>query len=670
MKPRRASARHAWLAGSLTLAILVGYLFCWMPAQSQMAGLSRALESMETSSYDRRLRMRPRQTPDPRIVIVGLDFETLEKYGPLPWSRKVFASFLDRLTEVNAALVCMDISFVGSHQLDPGGDEALIKAVRRNGRVVVARYADYKRKFDHQTGEIQDLRIWHDMPAGLQEALGGPNGRDGIGFVWVRLDGDRQIRRMYLKLSSDSFASQVNVPPPASKGDPKQSQSQGLELLDYRPLAVQAVSRLLKAPYRCERLSDGWQAELGSSALEGWGSPHGDVETLLDYAGRPYPVMSFLDVMEKPASELSDLKDKLVVVGSFADLSDSYAVPRNPANREGPVPGCFTHAALIDQLLSGRHLDFPHYPLEPTSASLWLQGCSVGALLCLLSAALHWRYKLLYALVESGALLMAYWAFACWQMASSGRYWNMVMPAVMLVVFQLGSIAFDVRRVRQVLRRFVPDDDVDQLMRSPEALERGSVTQVATILFVDIRDYTALSEKLSPSGVRSLVSQFHRETAAVFESCGGYICDFQGDAQMVAFGVAVKDANHAALALKAASLLPERVARLNEELAGTHPELVGETNVVFRYGVGLCTGEVSVGYLQSGGKLQHTVLGDTTNTAARLQGTARDLGVITVVSYTTAELAPDWAERMRPLKAVHLKGKVEDHRIFELIPEI
>jgi class 3 adenylate cyclase len=286
----------------------------------------------------------------------------------------------------------------------------------------------------------------------------------------------------------------------------------------------------------------------------------------------------------------------------------------------------------------------------------------------LLGLLAYHKTRLQGALKINGILCVGYLVGAWVALVQSGTYLNLVIPLFMLAVVQIPILALELWQVRSLIRWFIPSEDVERLVRSG-GLATHSQSTIATVLFIDIRDYTTLSEKLGDPGlVRELVSQFHTATAALFEPLGGYVCDFQGDAQMVAFGVTPPNPAHAANAIKAADSLPEAVARLNQEIHHRYPQLHVEGTEIFRYGVGICTGDVSVGYLQGGGKLQHTVLGDTTNTAARLQGLARDLGVITVISHTTAVLAPEWAKRLRPLPPAKLKGKAEAHEIFELPP--
>jgi len=386
-----------------------------------------------------------------------------------------------------------------------------------------------------------------------------------------------------------------------------------------------------------------------------WG---GAPVALLDFPGRPYPVFSYREILagKVPAAQL---KDKVFLVGSTCDIQDSFVVPRNPSNQRGELPGCFAHLMLLDSCLNGRGIHFANPP-QPRACSPWLEGWSSALLLGLLSSIWHMRWQLRRALGFSLALGVAYWLFSWVQLVWSGNYYCTWLPLSSLLGLQAWMLLREPARMRRLLAAFVPQEHIESMLHDSAQLAQASQLQDATVLFVDIRDYTVLSEKLPPDQVRRLVSLFHDRLAEVFARNGGYVSDFQGDAQMIAFGVTPRRADHAHCAMQAASELPEAVERLNQEIE--------KEGVIFKYGVGICSGEVSVGYLQGGGKLQHTVLGDTTNTAARLQGKARDLGVITVVSATSVERAPEWKPRLGPLAPVELKGKLEPHVIYELLP--
>lgn len=611
--------------GLLVLAGAVWLTACFVCALNERPwfppSVISLLHSVELALYDKRMEWRPPHAIDARVAVVEIDQESEEELGAFPWSRRKHADLIRRLTAGGALAIGFDVGFGSRSKEDPGADRALADAIRASGRVVVTHYQQ-RDKHGKLARSVQEL------PPEVDAALG-PSAK---GKTVLLTDDDNGYRAVPLN-------------PP-----------------DFPALDVRMLEKLTGQPglFYVPGVSPQSRFAVGDYSVPVWRRPN---LLFVDFPGTPIQARySYHKVLQ---GQSGDFQGKIVLVGSTLDVNDAYRVPRNEAGVPSEQPdfsGVMVHACILDNMLRGQAIVRPEYPLEPASADPWIGGATVGLGLCLLSLLAHHFLRLTRGLAASAALGLFYGVANFALFRATGLYLNLVLPSSMLFFFNLGVLLLDTRRVRQVLKRFVPDQHVEGLLHSPELLESAHTTQEATVLFVDIRDYTTLSEKLGdPGQVRAMVGRFHRDLAQVFESFGGYVCDFQGDAQMVAFGVSPPNAEHFRQAVKAAQALPAKVEELNEALAVEYPGVDP-----FRYGVGICTGPVSLGYLQGGGKLQHTVLGDTTNTAARLQNAARDLGVIAVVSHTTADRLWDGEFMLRELPPISLKGKAEPHRIFEL----
>ncbi|MBI3929302.1 MAG: adenylate/guanylate cyclase domain-containing protein [Armatimonadetes bacterium] len=577
----------------------------------------RPIISLELASYDARLAMLPARSLSPDIVLVAIDAASVEKFGRWPWPRDVHARLIRRLSEAGARVIAFDISFGYQSQ----GDAELVRSIREAGNEVVL-VRSYVKGGD---GKLTPDRI----PEPLRSELG----TSRLGSPGLQIDSDGVFRRAPL----------VNV-------------DQDWEGDEYR---LSAFSVAILQQFLGEKfLLQPSHASLGkleiplfeedSQARHGW--------IYINYPREMPESFSYREALE--STPLETFRGKIVLIGDTTDLADFKRIPfRGKGDDHEMVPGYRIHAAIVDTILGERFLRNAQWATLP-----------LGILLSGVFLAAAWRLRLKPTLLAGLGLGLAYVGGAAALFVVCRIYVEIALPLTMMAASMLAVVLYDTGHLRRVLGRFVPSADVESLVHTPDRLEGSHRTRVASVLFVDIRDYTVLSERFPVEQVRKLVSRFHQDTSAVFERHGGYICDFQGDAQMVAFGVVGKAKDHAIEAIQAATELPAIVARLNRLLSAEHPELQGEE--LFRYGVGICTGEVSIGYLKSGGKLQYTVLGDTTNTAARLQGKARDLGVTVVISATTVEAAGGAADAfpLIPLPPVTLKGKAEPHPIFELEP--
>lgn len=202
-------------------------------------------------------------------------------------------------------------------------------------------------------------------------------------------------------------------------------------------------------------------------------------------------------------------------------------------------------------------------------------------------------------------------------------------------------------RVRDLLGRHVSPAVASELMRRPGAL--GGEEREVTVLFTDIRSFTALSEARSPTDLLDLLNAYFTELSTTVERHGGIVDKYIGDAVMAVFGAPVDCGNHALRAAECARALRAAVRSFNDrcEKAGL-PRL--ET------GMGLATGRVVAGVMGSQSRHNYTFIGDTVNLAARLQEETKALGVDCVVAASTAEKAarPGW---FVPLAAVGIRGK-------------
>ena len=448
MKPRALT-----LPLGLLLAWLMALALCHLPQVGADGPLGRALISLELDSYDLRLRLLQRSQPDPRVALIAIDVDSLDEYGAMPWDRRIHAALIDKLTP-HAKALAFDVAFAGQRHLRgqeaSPQDEALVRSVAASGKVVVARYVDLIQRYDAATGAAQIQRRIQKLPQGLEQAL---EGKRGIGLVFCQTDPDHGLRTTWLRVAPEDFGMTAD----------------GSQRVDYLPLAVQALNKMTgEQRFELARLSSGWQAFFDGRSLPIWNEAP---LMLLDYPGKPFVLYSYRDVVEgKVAPEV--FAGKLVLIGSSYDLADSFHVPRNPAGQRGSVPGLFVHAALADQLLSGRGIRFAPYPLEGHHASPWLMGWSWGLLLAGLAAVLHLRLRLAPALGLSLLAGAVFVALASLWMVTQRCYLNLTIPLLMLFVSQLPVVLFELRQIRQVLRWFVPAEHVEGLMRSESVESR------------------------------------------------------------------------------------------------------------------------------------------------------------------------------------------------------
>jgi adenylate cyclase len=191
----------------------------------------------------------------------------------------------------------------------------------------------------------------------------------------------------------------------------------------------------------------------------------------------------------------------------------------------------------------------------------------------------------------------------------------LAVGSVLSLVVQYFTETRERQRTKLLFSRFVPDSVVDQVLeQADDDLRLGGVQREGTVMFSDLRGFTSFAESLPVTRVIEVLNIYLGEMSAAILDNGGTLVAYMGDGIMAVFGAPIEQPDHADRALKAArEMLGPRLAAFNEYLRS---EGLGDG---FRMGVGLNSGDVMSGNVGSQRRLEYTAIGDTTNTAARLE---------------------------------------------------
>jgi adenylate cyclase len=348
--------------------------------------------------------------------------------------------------------------------------------------------------------------------------------------------------------------------------------------------------------------------------------------TWIDYTGPALNIkpFSFSDVYYGRVPK-GAFRDKIVVVGpSAVSLQDIH-----PTSTANAMSGAEIQASAISTALR----DFPlrSVPGELTVALIVLLG--------LLAPLAGLRLSLLWTLVLGVGAAAAY--LVATQVAfESGHVVSFVYPFGTLVLASVGSLgahyllaAFERERVRDVFSRFVPETVVEQVLaRADEDLRLGGVTLEGTVMFTDLRGFTSFSETLPAPRVIEVLNVYLSEMSDAIMNHGGTLVAYMGDGIFAVYGAPIEQPDHADRAVAAArEMLTERLPRVNAWLREQ-----GMSDG-FRMGIGLNTGTFMSGNVGSERRLEYAAIGDTTNTASRLEGMTKGQSHYLFFSDTTRE---------------------------------
>jgi len=232
-------------------------------------------------------------------------------------------------------------------------------------------------------------------------------------------------------------------------------------------------------------------------------------------------------------------------------------------------------------------------------------------------------------------------------------------------------------KVRDLLGKVVSREIAEELLNS--RIELGGEEKVVSVLFADIRGFTALSEQQSPSQTLAMLNICLESICSAIEAHGGVVDKFTGDAVMALFGAPIQHQDDAVRAARALLAVQAAMIDVNRQLLGdaghAHPAMqlraAGQPRAApqLRLGAGLHTGLVVAGNMGSRNRMNYTVIGDAVNLASRLEGLTRHYDVHNVISEASRHALGDQAQQFawRELDLVRVKGKQTPVRIYELV---
>lgn len=331
----------------------------------------------------------------------------------------------------------------------------------------------------------------------------------------------------------------------------------------------------------------------------------------IDYYGPPdtIPEVSFSSVYENTLPR-GYFHNKIVEIGATEPTLQD--VHETAVSRGALMSGPEIHAQAIGTVLAG-------FPLTHVSAALdVLLIVLMGVLVPLTSIRLSFKASVPVMLAVAAALAVGT------QIAfDGGAIVTFVYPVVALLLATVGSLGghyvlsgFEQARVHDLFSRFVPGAVVDQVIaRTDKDLRLGAVRREGTVMFTDLRGFTSFAEALEPERVVQVINQYLGGMTESILEHGGTLVSFMGDGIFALWGAPLEQEDHADRALTSArEMLAERLPRFNAWLAEAG------FDHAFRMGIGLNSGPVMSGNVGSERRLEYAAIGDTTNTASRLEG--------------------------------------------------
>jgi adenylate cyclase len=645
-----------WYTYRTVVAVLMGIAISgatfWLYAQ-QVAGDAGQNVPVNISVHpEDRIMAATGATVDPNILIVGIDDKSVAHW-PLP--RKDYATVLKNLEAAGAAVVAFDVAF---H--DPSGDD---KA-------------------------LHDALATATVPVVL--AYGGSNTHPGDG-KYVQGGVDQYPLKAFRCADSDSIEH-----PDTPCRQPDKNVLFGSTDIATNPDGVLREIPMFVEP-RCLALGDcdikilnplGFAAyrayvlqndfangptltEANGEANFGtaWPQPmsvDASGAAIINYSGGPGnykdhgQYLSFGDIRSGGfASEA--IKDKIVLVGAYGltGVNDQVLATTSAGTGGEPMSGVEMHANIVQMLLAAP----PKFLVHEQPLVVFLILLLAGLLMAFLVA----RLKVIWGFVATVVALVAFTLVVAYIATNGNLVPDLFHPwlTIGLVYTSVTAYRFlyedrERRKVTSLFGQYLKPEIVAQLAKQRGGVEdilRGGERRDITLLFIDVRGFTSMSESMAAEDVTTLVQMYLDHMSGIIFTWDGTIDKYVGDEIMAFWNAPREQSDHALLAVRCAYDMINRGQELQQRLLekGLPP---------IRWGIGVNTGPAVVGNMGSQSRLQYTALGDTVNTAARFCANAPAFHLLigqptydAVKDYVAVDLVP----------GVQLKGKsAQTFRIYQV----
>lgn len=542
---------------------------------------------------------------DGNIVIIKIDEKALDRYGSYQdWNRKKVAEAIKKLNQSEdkkPKVIAVDILY--SSKAAPEADEALAGAMEDN--VVMACAAAFDSGFvENRTGFIHNSFqiVFYEEPFDELKAV------SETGHINAMRDSDGVLRHHLL-----SF-----------------------DLPDGKAVPSMALKAALKYNENLEL------PEVSSNGF--W---------YLPYSKKPsdFEAISILDVLDGKVSA-DYFEGKIVLIGPMASgLQDSYITAIDHAKE---MYGVEYQANAISALLDGNFK-------KKVSDNLQL---IVLFILLFVACIVFYGVKTKFSFIP-WLLLVFGWIVMCKLLYEQGFILHVLYVPLGITILYIGSVAVHAvrenrkrRQITNTFQRYVAPEIVKELIdKEEEALKLGGKSCDIAVLFVDIRGFTTMSEKLPPETVVEILNQYLTLISECILRYNGTLDKYVGDAVMAFWGAPLPQEDYVMNSAKAAMDMASGAKELSEKLEKQYGQKLA-------FGIGINLGKAVVGNIGSPRRMDYTAIGDTVNTAARLEANAPGETI-----YISKAVADSLKERITATPLANppkLKGKKDGFEILTL----
>jgi adenylate cyclase len=631
---------------------------------------------LQERTFDAYQRLQPRAYQDFPVRIVDIDEASIAAYGQWPWPRTRLAAIVNRLTELGAGAVAFAVIFPEPDRTtlkQLGSDIAIEDRQERELALkLLASLPDHDKLFASAMSRTPTVLGFatSTSPNGTR-----PAARAGLAFVGVKPTDVLTPFRGALS----------NIPvleeAAAGVGGINLSSRDRSGIIRRIPMLFSDGERIYPGlAGEALRVAQGQKGIVvrGTGASGEADSGHAalldmrigdfpiplteDGETWLYYdRDRPERYVSVKDLLdpEKEAQVRRRIEGSIILVGtSAAGLTDLRATPLGRL-----MPAVSVHAQLIEQILAQDFISRPDWANGLEIIVTVLLAVFVAVMLVSFGA----QFSLIAGVIALALALAGSWfAFSHFRLLLDPIYPSLAAITMYIAMERMLRVASDKEKkfVRQAFGQYLAPELLARLESSPKAMELGGEAREITVMFMDVRGFTPISEKLSATELVDFINTLLQPLSEAIQNELGTIDKYIGDSIMAFWNAPLDIADHPVRACRAALKMREAVKQLNaDDSFGFEDRGISGGEV--RIGVGLNFGIACVGNMGSERRFNYSAMGDVVNVSARIEAANKDLNTDLLVSQEVAAVAKGIA--MLEAGEILLKGKSLPTKLFALV---
>lgn len=639
----------------------------------------QAIEQLGNLLFDKFQQAAPR-TYDPLknpVRIIDIDNESLNKLGQWPWPRTTIAKLNDRLSQAGAGVIAYDIVFSEADRTSP---ENMIDVFKTNPNSKGGGFENLSALTQHdeilansffKSNVVAGFFFTRDVNESIPKAGGfswsGTSPKNSIVDFGGAIS---SIPILEKKVTSHAF---ISLNPGADGIIRKAPLIARIEDNYYRSLSLEALRVVQGAQTVIVRSSSG-SGELADSdtknpkvsriqvgAFELPTTPTGELQVHFSkpVPERYIPAWKILS-NDIPMSDWADrIAGHIVFIGTGADgLKDLKNTPMRKAE-----PGVLVHAQAVEQIINGQFLKRPYWVQVVELSSILIFGIFLAFCLPRLGA----RAGFLLGTLTTVLVYFASWiAFKDYQFLLNPVYPLLAILFIYIVVTVSSFYLTESERsrIRNSFGMYLSPTMVKRVTEDPSQLTLGGEERNMTILFLDIRGFSKISESMQPTEITTFLNIFLTPMTDILQENFATIDKYIGDAIVAFWNAPLDDNQHEQNAVQSVTQMLKSLSELNEKYSN-QDEIKWPENV--SVGIGLNTGICCVGNLGSKQRFSYSMIGDAANLAARIEGLTKQYKVSVLIGNETAKALPDFAILEADL--IQVVGRETPERIFILAGE-